>query len=103
DMGAGKTREGFCSPRAGPASVAGSAQRESMLRAPRRPPSGQARSRSARSTKHRFLSVMHPEDDAVDDEDGYAIPAANIGDTDLVALAQTNPAGAKEIARLEDL
>ncbi|HWG47130.1 MAG TPA: hypothetical protein VN688_30480 [Gemmataceae bacterium] len=39
----------------------------------------------------------------MDDEHGYAIPAANIGDTDLVALAQTNPEAAKEIARLEDL
>jgi hypothetical protein len=39
----------------------------------------------------------------MDDEDRHAIPAANIGDTDLVALAQTNPAAAKEIARLEDL
>ncbi len=47
---------------------------------------------------------MHPEGTAaMDDEDGHAIPAANIGDTDLVALAQTNPAAAKEIARLEDL
>jgi hypothetical protein len=40
---------------------------------------------------------------AVDDENRYAIPAANIGDTDLVTLAQTNPAAAKEIARLENL
>ena len=32
-----------------------------------------------------------------------AIPAANIGDTDLVTLAQTNAAAAKEIARLERL
>lgn len=32
-----------------------------------------------------------------------AIPAANIGDTDLVALARTNPAAAKEIARLVGL
>jgi hypothetical protein len=39
----------------------------------------------------------------MDDEDAGAIPAANIGDTDLVALAQTNPAAAKEIARLEEL
>lgn len=39
----------------------------------------------------------------MDDEEGHAIPAANIGDTDLVALAKTNPAAAKEIARLEDL
>jgi hypothetical protein len=47
---------------------------------------------------------MHPEGAAaMDHEDRYAIPAANIGDTDLVALAQTNPAAAKEIARLEDL
>src|SRR3954447_19813797 len=47
---------------------------------------------------------MHQEGTAtMDHEDGYAIPAANIGDTDLVALAQTNPAAAKEIARLEDL
>jgi hypothetical protein len=37
------------------------------------------------------------------DEDRHAIPAANIGDTDLVALAQTNPTAAKEIARLVDL
>jgi hypothetical protein len=47
---------------------------------------------------------MHPEGSAaMDDEDGHAIPAANIGDTDLVALAQTNPAAAREIARLNDL
>lgn len=39
----------------------------------------------------------------MDDEHGYAIPAANIGDTDLIALARTNPARAKEIARLEAL
>jgi hypothetical protein len=39
----------------------------------------------------------------MDDEERSAIPAANIGDTDLVALAQTNPMAAKEIARLEDL
>ena len=39
----------------------------------------------------------------MDHDDRYAIPAANIGDTDLVALAQINPAAAKEIARLEDL
>ena len=39
----------------------------------------------------------------MDDEDAGAIPAANIGDTDLVALAQTDPAAAREIARLEDL
>jgi hypothetical protein len=39
----------------------------------------------------------------MDDEHGYAIPAANIGDTDLIALAQTNPDAAKEIARLEAL
>ena len=37
------------------------------------------------------------------DEDAGAIPAANIGDTDLVVVAQTRPAVAKEIARLEDL
>jgi hypothetical protein len=47
---------------------------------------------------------MHPEGTAtMDDEDRHAIPAANIGDTDLVALAQANPAAAKEIARLVDL
>ncbi|QDU28257.1 hypothetical protein ETAA8_33570 [Anatilimnocola aggregata] len=39
----------------------------------------------------------------MDHDDGYAFPAANIGDTDLVALAQTNPTAAKEIARLEVL
>lgn len=39
----------------------------------------------------------------MDDDDEHAIPAANIGDTDVVALAQTNPAAATEIARLEDL
>lgn len=39
----------------------------------------------------------------MDDEHGYAIPAANIGDTDLIALSQTKPDAAKEIARLEDL
>lgn len=38
----------------------------------------------------------------MDHDDRYAIPAANIGATDLVALAQTNPAAAKEISRLED-
>jgi hypothetical protein len=47
---------------------------------------------------------MHPKSDpAMDHDDRFAIPAANIGDTDLVALARTNPAAAKEIARLEDL
>ena len=47
---------------------------------------------------------MYPEGTAtMDDEDRHGIPAANIGDTDLVALAQTNPAAAKEIARLVDL
>jgi hypothetical protein len=40
---------------------------------------------------------------AFDDERGHGIPAANIGNTDLVALALTDPAAAKEIARLEDL
>lgn len=39
----------------------------------------------------------------MDDEERYAIPAASIGDTDLDAVAQTNPTAAKEIARLEDL
>jgi hypothetical protein len=34
------------------------------------------------------------------EEDGHEIPAANIGDTDLVALAQTNPGAAEEIKRL---
>jgi len=46
---------------------------------------------------------MQPEGAAMDPEGRYGIPAANIGETDLVALAQTNPAAAKEIARLEDL
>jgi hypothetical protein len=47
---------------------------------------------------------MHPKSDPpMDHDDRFAIPAANIGDTDLVALAQTNPAAAKEIARLEVL
>ncbi len=47
---------------------------------------------------------MHQEGTvAMDDEDAGAIPAANIGDTDLVAIAQTNLAATKEIARLEDL
>jgi hypothetical protein len=39
----------------------------------------------------------------MDDEREYKIPAANIGDTDLVALAQTNPEAAEEIVRLVDL
>src|SRR5438128_8649027 len=39
----------------------------------------------------------------MDEQHGHAIPAANIGDTDLSALAKTNPDAAKEIARLEDL
>jgi hypothetical protein len=39
----------------------------------------------------------------MDDEHGYAIPAANIGDTDLIALAQTIPDAATGIARLEAL
>lgn len=39
----------------------------------------------------------------MDDDHGPAIPAANIGDTDLVALAKTNPHAAKEIAQLADL
>lgn len=46
---------------------------------------------------------MHPHDpNAKDYEAGHTIPAANIGDTDLVALAKINPGAAKEIARLED-
>jgi hypothetical protein len=39
----------------------------------------------------------------MDDDHQYAIPAASIGDTDLDAVAQSNPAAAKEIARLEAL
>lgn len=39
---------------------------------------------------------MHEEEEGV-------IPAANIGDTDLDAVARTNPAAAREIARLEKL
>lgn len=39
----------------------------------------------------------------MDDDDASAIPAANIGDTELTALAQSDPAVAEEIARLEDL
>src|SRR5262245_3289864 len=39
----------------------------------------------------------------MDDKEAHGIPGANIGDTDLAALAQTNPAAAKEIARLQDL
>jgi hypothetical protein len=39
----------------------------------------------------------------MDDEHEYAIPAANIGDTDLVSLAQTNPEAAQEIVRLVEL
>lgn len=39
----------------------------------------------------------------MDDDHGSAIPAANIGETDLIALTQTNPDAAREIARLEDL
>lgn len=38
------------------------------------------------------------------DEDGeHAVPAASIGDTDLSAVAQSNPGAAMEIARLEQL
>lgn len=37
------------------------------------------------------------------EEHRYAIPAANIGDTDLAALAQTHPEEAREIARLQAL
>jgi hypothetical protein len=37
------------------------------------------------------------------EEHEHAIPAANIGDTHLIALARTNPDAAKEIARLEAL
>jgi len=49
-----------------------------------------------------FFLVMHPEDTAMKDEDvkADAIPAANIGDTDL-SPSPTQPAAAKEIARLE--
>jgi hypothetical protein len=36
-------------------------------------------------------------------EGGHKIPAANIGDADLAALARTNPEAAREIARLEAL
>lgn len=39
----------------------------------------------------------------MDDDHEYAIPAASIGDTDLDAVARSNPDAAKEIARLEDL
>jgi hypothetical protein len=39
----------------------------------------------------------------MNEEGGHGIPAANIGDTDLPALAETNPEAAKEIARLEAL
>ncbi len=39
----------------------------------------------------------------MDDDHKYAIPAAGIGDTDLDAIARTDPAAAKEIARLENL
>ncbi len=34
---------------------------------------------------------------------GHAIPAANLGDTDLVALAEAHPGVGQEAARLEDL
>lgn len=46
---------------------------------------------------------MQPERAAMNDEDKYKIPAASIGDTDLGAVARTDPGAAKEIARLEDL
>lgn len=46
---------------------------------------------------------MHPDRAAMNDEDGYAIPAASIGDTDLDAVARVNPSAAVEIARLDDL
>jgi hypothetical protein len=39
----------------------------------------------------------------MDHDDRYAIPAANIGDTDLAAVARTPPAAAEEIARIEQL
>lgn len=46
---------------------------------------------------------MHQEDHSSDEEEGYKIPAASIGDTDLDAVMQTNPAMRREIARIEDL
>src|SRR5690242_20739309 len=50
------------------------------------------------------LGVVLPESSAaMHDEDEHAIPAANIGDTNLISLAKTNPEAAEEIARLEDL
>jgi hypothetical protein len=39
----------------------------------------------------------------VDDDHKYAIPAASIGNTDLVSLARTNPDAAREIERLAGL
>ena len=39
----------------------------------------------------------------MDDKYDYAIPAASIGETDLNSVTQTNPAAAKEIARLAGL
>jgi hypothetical protein len=39
----------------------------------------------------------------VDNDYRYAIPGANIGDTDLAAIARVNPEVAEEIARLEGL
>jgi|GEM_PF-3150499 len=50
-----------------------------------------------------MLSVTHLKRTTMDDEDRHAIPAASIADTDLEAVAQTNPAAANEIARLDDL
>jgi hypothetical protein len=48
--------------------------------------------------------MREPEEAAVmNQEDATAIPAANIGDTDLAALARTNPPAAREIARLVGL
>jgi hypothetical protein len=39
----------------------------------------------------------------MENEPNYSIPAANIGNIDLIALARVNPEGAKEITRLRDL
>jgi len=48
-------------------------------------------------------AVLRLKGTAMDDDHKYAIPAARVGNRALDAIARTDPAAAKEIARLENL
>ena len=50
-----------------------------------------------------MFDVMQQDAVAMSRKNDHAIPAANIGDTDLDAIERFNPTAAKEIARLEGL